>query len=59
MAYTVIVEGDDGPTATVVPTVVDALKLIRRLERDGTEITVATETGWILTSDELESLAKA
>jgi indole-3-glycerol phosphate synthase len=59
MSYTVIAEVDQGPVATVAPTVFDALALARRYAREGDEgVTISTDTGWFLTLDELEELAK-
>ncbi len=60
MSYTVIATAEDGPVATVAPSVVDALMLARGLtKKDGAEITIAAENGWILTLEELEALAKS
>ena len=59
MSYTVIASAENGPTATVAPSVIDALLLARGLGTDDANITIATDTGWILTLDELEELAKS
>ena len=58
MSYTVISEGIPAPSATVVDNVLAALRLARSEERDGHEVTIATDNGWILTSDELEELVR-
>lgn len=58
MSYTVIAAADSGPVATVASSVLDALKLVQDLERTGEPITIASDTGWILTVEELEELAK-
>lgn len=60
MAFTVIARTDPGPQGVVVPTVIDALALARRLEETGDpEPIIAAENGWMLTIDELEELAKS
>lgn len=60
MAYTVIASADQGPVATVAPSVVEALLLARDVTRSsGSDITIAAENGWILTLEELEELAKS
>lgn len=59
MSYTVIAAAESGPVATVAPSVLDALKLVRDLGREGEQITIASDTGWILTVEELEALAKS
>jgi hypothetical protein len=59
MSFTVIARAEPGPQGIVVPTVVDALALARRLEETaGEEPIIAAEDGWMLTLDELEELAK-
>lgn len=59
MAYTVIASAESGSVATVASTVLDALRLVHDLEKEGEQVTIASDTGWILTVDELEALAKS
>ncbi len=60
MSYTVFVDAEDGPVATVAPSVLDALLLARGVKtKDTIGVTIAGEDGWILTLEELEALAKA
>ncbi len=58
MSYTVISEGIPAPSATVVDNVLAALHLARSVEKDGHEVTIASDSGWILTSDQLEELVR-
>lgn len=58
MSYTVIAAAKSGPVATVASSVLDALRLVQNLQKDGDQITIASDTGWILTVEELEALAK-
>ncbi|MFC3695696.1 hypothetical protein [Chenggangzhangella methanolivorans] len=58
MSYTVIAAAESGPVATVASSVLDALRLVQDLEKDGDQVTIASDTGWILTVEELEALAK-
>lgn len=60
MTYTIIDTSGARPEGVVVPTVVDALALARRLEREArSEPVIAAGDGWILTIDELEELARS
>lgn len=59
MSYTVIAAADSGPVATVTPSVLDALRLVQTLGKTGEQVTIASDTGWILTVEELEALAKS
>ncbi|RXF73584.1 hypothetical protein [Hansschlegelia zhihuaiae] len=60
MSYTVIVDAEEGPVATVARSVLDALLLARGLKtEDDDRLTIAADNGWILTIEELEELAKA
>lgn len=58
MSYTIVMRTE--PTyAEVVPTVVDALSLARALSESADEmITIMSDSGWILTLEELEYLVK-
>lgn len=57
MSYTIISEGPHAPSATVVDSVLDALKLARHeVEKTGQDVVIAADNGWILTLDELENM---
>lgn len=58
MAYTVIAAVESGPVATVAFSVTDALRLVHDHEKGADQITIASDSGWILTVDELEALGK-
>ena len=59
LSYTVISEGVGAPSATVVDSVLDALKLAKfEARKSSGEVTIAAENGWILTLDELEDLVR-
>ncbi|HVI28480.1 hypothetical protein [Hansschlegelia sp.] len=59
MSYTVISQAEPSPVATVVPTVIEALSLARELAKQAEDrITIATDSGWMLSLDELEELVK-
>lgn len=60
MSYTVFDTSSPNASATVVPNVLDALALVRKLCRDGRdEPIVAASDGWILSADELEDLVRS
>lgn len=60
MSYTVFSRASAPSGATVVSSVVEALRLARDLARQGDpEPTVAADDGWFFTLDELEELAKS
>jgi hypothetical protein len=60
MTYTVFDSSAVQPRGIVASTVLDALTLARQLEREAErEPIIASETGWMLTVDELEELARS
>jgi hypothetical protein len=60
MSYTVVSHAKRDPQSVVVITVMDALILARELLEEVDErVTIMTDSGWILTVDELEELAKS
>lgn len=58
MSYTVFIQENEAPVATTASNVLDALKLVRRYERESENIIISAQNGWVLTVDELEELAK-
>ncbi|MFD1703083.1 hypothetical protein ACFSCV_08705 [Methylopila henanensis] len=59
MLYTVIFEGDNDPSATVVDGALNALNLAQHEARSKRcEVTIATENGWYMSLDELEELVR-
>ena len=59
VSYTVISEGAEAPSATVVDNILDALSLARfEAEKAKKEVTIATENGWFLSLDELENMVR-
>jgi hypothetical protein len=57
--YTVISEGLDAPSATVVENALAALNVARQeAGKSGGEVTITTDNGWFLTLDQLEEMVK-